>query len=617
MIVYLRLAFGTACVLAPGWAVARAFGQRSASAILAWTFGCVFVAWAAVFTLHRSIHLALAILAVVFVAALAARSLSRLRRGTGAARTGSPVWVWLLGIVLGWLLWHVEGVVTGDGLFHEARVRKLADLTNLHLRSIDEFKDGGLHPGYAFPLWHELLALVSSISGVDPGTLMRHEPSLLVPLACAVAWESGAAVFGSRAAGTSVLLLSLAVFCFGPGHGGSYTNLAQPATAGRQLLLPSAIALFFTSQPAGTALIFGALALAHPTYAVFLLIPLAAYAVLSFGEWRTWGAPLAAAVVPTGLVLLWLRPIIDETVSHDPGPGERLRALRHYSDQLVVTNDHHYRLAPEVVGRSGAVAIAALLVLPLLGVALRARRWATFALGGSVAILLLVEVPWLFVHLANAVSLSQARRVAGFAPLVFVLAGAFALLARSVLVVPFVLAGGIVLEILWPGDFGDVLRHGGPPFAAWVALVGGLAAIVFGLVIRPQRFDWRERYGLGAVATACFVLPIFAHGIWHWSPILQSDPYAISPRLVHRLRTVVPKGSIVLAPVAASYRVTAQAPVYVVALPVSHVANTIANDPYGRLRAVRHWSLTNDPAVARRYGATWAIRSGRLYRLPR
>ena len=58
VIVYLRLAFGTLCVLAPGWAVARAFGQRSMSAILAWTMAAIFVAWAAVFTFHRSIHLA-------------------------------------------------------------------------------------------------------------------------------------------------------------------------------------------------------------------------------------------------------------------------------------------------------------------------------------------------------------------------------------------------------------------------------------------------------------------------------------------------------------------------------------------------------------------------------
>src|SRR5206468_5450440 len=290
---------------------------------------------------------------------------------------------WLVGVGLGWFLWHVEGVVTGDGLFHEARVRKLVDLTSLHLRSVDEFKDGGLHPGYAFPLWHGLLALVSWFSGVDPGVALRHSPSLLAPIACAVAWEAGVAVFGSRWAGWSLLVVLLAVFCFGPGHGGSWATLALPGTAARQLLVPAAIALFFTRRWLPTAAIFGALALTHPTYALFLLIPLLGFAVVRATEWRRWAPTAAAAIVPTGLALLWLKPIVDETVSHDPGPAERLRALHHYGDQLVVTNLHHYRLAPEVFGRRGAAAVAALVLLPVAALVAPRRRWAAFAAGGT------------------------------------------------------------------------------------------------------------------------------------------------------------------------------------------------------------------------------------------
>ena len=78
----------------------------------------------------------------------------------------------------------------------------------------------------------------------------------------------------------------------------------------------------------------------------------------------------------------------------------------------------------------------------------------------------------------------------------------------------------------------------------------------------------------------------------------------------------MPKGATVIAPVRTSYEVAAVAPVYVVAAPVTHVANTNANDPYRRVADVHRWIRTNDPAVARRYGATWAIRAGRLYRLP-
>jgi len=629
VIEYLRLAFGTVVVLLPGVAVARAFGQRSASATLAWGLACVFVAWAVVFTVHSNIRAAALVLAAIGIGALLLRyepgSLfkpgSRVSRsprqletrfGPGLER-GSSAWVWAVGIVLGWFLWHVEGVVLGDGLFHEARVRKLVALGDLHLRTVDEFKDGGLHPGYAFPLWHGFLALVSWVSGVDAGGVIRHEPSLLAPLACAVAWEAGVVLFNSRWAGTSVLLATLAVFCFGPGHGGSFTVLALPATAGRQLLVPAAIALFF-GRPgwrtwAVVAAVFGALVLTHPTYAVFLLIPLVGYAAIRAVEWRAWAPALAAAVVPTGLALLWLKPIVDETLSHNPGPGERARAIAHYGSSLVVSDDRHYRLAAEMFGRSGVVAVAALLLLPLAGLALR-RRWAAFALGGTLLVLVLMEVPWLFVHVSDTVSISQSRRAAGFAPLPFALAGALALVARRVAVLPVALVAGIVLQRLWPGDFDYGLSHGGPALATWFALVGGGVALVLGLVLRPR--EPREHQFLGAAAMLCLVLPVLVHGVWHWTVDDKVDPYALSPRLVHNLRTKVPKGAVVLAPVRTSYHVAANAPVYVVATPVVHVANTKANDPYGRVRAVHHWVLTNDPRVAKRYGATWQIRNGRL-----
>ena len=56
-----------------------------------------------------------------------------------------------------------------------------------------------------------------------------------------------------------------------------------------------------------------------------------------------------------------------------------------------------------------------------------------------------------------------------------------------------------------------------------------------------------------------------------------------------------------------SYEILADAPVYVVAAPLAHVANTRANDPAQRIEAVDHWLATGDPAIPRRYGATWAV----------
>jgi hypothetical protein len=594
VIEYIRLAFGTVLVLLPGLALGRTMSE-----VVAWTMGALFLAWGVVFTVHSNIKLAALVMVALFVIALAARRrLALERRRPGAAIA--------LGIVLGWLLWHTAGAVVGDGLFHEGRVRKLVELGDLHLRTVDEFKDGGLHPGYAFPLWHGLDALVAWVAGLDPSVVMRHEGSLLAPVAVAVAYEAGAAVFRSRAGGVTVALGQVALFCFAPGGGGSYAQLAQPANAARQILAPAAIALFFSRNYAATAVVFGALALVHSSYALFMLVPLV---VLAYREWRAY----VAAAVPVAAALLWLRPLVKETRAHNPSDVERLRGLQQYADQLVISGPHHFRLAPEVLGRTGAVAIAALFLLPLTALAFR-RRWGQYVLGGSLLILLLMEVPWLFVHLSDAASLSQARRAAGFAPLPFAFAGAFALAARRVVVLPAALAVGIVLQILWPGDFGVGLRHGGPALATWVALIGGLVALAAVLVLRPPPV--REHHGLAAFAAALFVLPVVVHGLSHWSPRNSTDADALSARLVHNLRTRVPEGSVVIAPVRTSYEVAAVAPVYVVAAPATHVANTNANDPYRRIRDVRRWIATHDPAIAERYGATWQILGGRLSRVP-
>ena len=132
---------------------------------------------------------------------------------------------------------------------------------------------------------------------------------------------------------------------------------------------------------------------------------------------------------PAGAVALWLRPIARETVSVNPSADELTRALQHYRNQLDVFSDGSYRLAPEVVGRAGAVAVLALFAVPLAVLAAR-RRWGAFVIGGFLAVLALVLWPTLFTHFADAVSISQARRAAGFVPFPFAVAGGAAVLAR-------------------------------------------------------------------------------------------------------------------------------------------------------------------------------------------
>jgi len=264
-----------------------------------------------------------------------------------------------------------------------------------------------------------------------------------------------------------------------------------------------------------------------------------------------------------------------------------------------------------VPGRTGAVAVAALALVPLAGLAAK-RRWGAFVLGGAVAVLALMLIPELFTPFSNAVSLSQSRRAAGFLPFAFAFAGGLALLARSIWVLPFALAAGILLERQWPGDFAYGLREGGPGAVTWFALVGGAVALVVGVVAARNRP--KERYGLGSLAALLFVLPVAVHGFRQWTPLNPTDAHALSPRLLAAVQRL-PKGAVVIADPETSYRVAAAAPVYLVAAPVPHVANTKANDPATRVADVQRWLATGDPAIPRRYGAGWAVVKGRLVRL--
>ena len=604
---YVRLALATGAVLLPGSLVARALGRTSVSATLVWSLASVFLALLVVFVLGTSLAPALLVLGAV-----AAAAIPFARR---ADRDGTPVLVLLVGVVFGLALWHVSGPLGGDALFHLARVRKLDSLGGLSLGSLNEFRDGGLHPGYAFPLWHGFLALVAKISGLDPATVVRHEASVLAPIAFAVAYESGKAVFKSAAGGIAVLLAQVALIALAPGHGGAYTALAAPPTAARQLLVPAVLALFFLSldgEPwphrAGVAAGGLALALVHPTYALFVALPLGGFVaarwLLARDDLRAGAAALAALLVPTGLVLLWLRPVVNETVSHDPSRAEKLRALRHYGDQLDVWSPGRYRLAPEVLGRGGAVAVAALLLVPLAALAAR-RRWAAFVLGGSTAVLVLVLVPILFTHFSDAVSLSQSRRAAGFLPFSFAFAGGLGVLRRltSVAVLPAALLAGIVFQHVWPGDFAYGLHDGGPAFATWIAAVGGATAIAAAALLRRDAV--REQ--APALAAALFVIPVAVHAASTWSPRSRTDAGRLPAGLVQALRSEVPKRAIVFSDLETSYRIAATAPVYVAAAPPAHVADTSKNRPYARRDDVIEFGRTHDLAIPRRYRAGWLV----------
>lgn len=607
--IYLRLAAATGVLLLPG----RLLAGGGASATLGWSLGALAAALAVVFVVHGSLTLVLVLLGALTLAL----ALWSPRPAEVPGRTSGLVL--LAGVLFGVALWHVTGPVQGDALFHLARVRKLAELPNLSLRSVDEFRDGGLHAGYAFPLWHGALALVSRLAGVDPSAVVRYEASVLCPVVFLVGYEAGRALFRDRALAVTALAGELAMLTVAQGQGGALRAVALPATAALSLLVPAALALVFSPPSrfgyATLAVLSLDLALIHPTYALFLLVPLTGYlaarALLGGrADVRAIVGSLAAVGAPTAAVLVWLLPVVRETASHDPKEAV-LRGARHglarYADQLDVRSLTRYSLRPEVVGRRGAVAVAALALVPLAALAWR-RRWAAFVLGGTLAVLALLLTPFLFPTFAEAVSLSQARRLAGFVPLPFAFAGGLFVLASLLRawVLPLALGTGIWLQLAWPGDFGYTLHHGGPALATWIAAVGGLVALVAAAIVRPR--DLRDgSTRLAALAAGLFLLPVALHGFGHWSRPTPQSSLELTPGLVHALRAQVPRRAVVFSDLETSYRIAAFAPVYVAAAPPAHVADTRANRPFARAADVKAFFAHPSLAIPRRYGAGWLV----------
>lgn len=610
MILWLRLAIATVVLLAPGLFVARALGRRGAAVAFAWSVALVAGALAFTFAVHGSLNLTLGL--VLGAGAIA----FPFRRRSGRGRPHRAIV--LVGLALGGGLWFIEGIVRGDALFHLARIRKLDDFGSLSLRAVDEFKDGGLHPGYAFPLWHGWLALVAKVADVDPSKVVLHESSILAPVALLLAFEAGRAVFRSSALAFATMLVFVSVMAFAPGGGGSYAMLELPGTAARQLLVPAVIALFFQfvrkpSRSAALTLAVAGMSLAfvHPTYALFLGIPLVGFALarvlLARTDVRESTGALLAFGVPVVLVFLWLRPLVDETTSHNPSATELQRGLKQYASDLVIHSQSSFHLDPGVVARTGAIAVAALVLVPLAGFAAR-RRWGAFVLGGTVLVLVLELWSLVFPHFSDLVSLSQSRRAAGFVPFAFALVGGAAVLTRfvRVLVLPIALAAGIVLQFEYPGDFG-LHFAGGPALATWIALFGGLAALAAATFLRARA----ESPGpLAALAVALFVLPVAVHGFSHWNEGTTQDANALTPGLVHFLRHDVPRRSVVFADLQTSYRIAAYAPVFVANAPPAHVADTKANRPYTRRGDLRTFMATANLAIPRRYGAHWLVLRG-------
>jgi len=584
---------------------------------LAWSLVAVFLAFALTFAVSGTLGLAIGLLGATMVVALVfalVSSAPALERSYLRAALGMVV----VGAALAGVLWWATGTIGGslgptvsDALFHLARVRKLDDAGALtSIRVVDDFSGAPPNPGYAFPLWHGALALVARLAGVDPTLVVLYLPAVLTPLALLFAYGAGAALFRSWAGGVATATGELALVVFGRDGVGWLQFLAQPGGAARLLLVPGLLALVFAYlQDGGRALLAtGAaaafvLAVVHPTYAVFVALPLAGFLLARFlrsdgVETRRLVAGLGAVVVPAGLFFAWLAQF--------RGSEGAPHAVRF--TQQVAKVGSGLQLRPEQIAWGGGVKVVALTTVPLAALAL-GRRWSAYVLGGTVAIAVAALVPPVFQRLADTVSLSQAVRLASFLPLPFALAGAAAFAGRARIPgVAAALAVGIGAELA----YGRAATGAG--WAVWFAALGAAGALVASAALdRLPRFEGRAPDRWAALAAVAFAVPVGVSGLGHVHRWDQPDPYALTPGLTRALREEIPPLSVVLAPSVTSYRIVGYAPVRVVIEPPGHAAFNTGEGYALRRRAAR--SFFFDPAASRagrarvllRYGVGWVV----------
>ena len=629
----LRLAASAACVLlVPGALLLRAIGWPASPgialtgsfalslAISAFGLALVFAAGGSILLMGLVIG---SVSVVVAVPAALRNGVRPVERGERRALTA----VFASGALFSVVVWWAAGPLNGDGFFHVGRARKLAELDVLSgLSSVDEFRDGGLHPGYAFPLWHAVDALVARLAGVDVTDVVLYLPAILVPLALLLAYAVGNVVFRSPYGGVALAAVQLANLGLARREEnlsgtGFFETITQPQAASHLLLVPAVVALAFGFLRDGGGVVFlclGAasmgLTLIHPSYTPFIAMLLLGFLLARLVLVRAWEPLLmhttiaiGAITAPLVLFLVLFYPVIRSSSSVTPSTLIRDQELANYGS-LVTKLGPWFGMSPDAVARAGPVVVAGLIAIPLAAFAAR-RLWAALVLGGSVAVLVALLVPPFFTIFADIFSLSQARHLPEFLPVsVAVVGGCIALSRFRGWGIALAGAVGAALVLLYPGEFTWVYADGGPSWAVWLAIVGGLAALAFG-VWRPLWGPDPNRYALAAAIA--FVVPVALAGLARVEKA-QPDGF-LTPGVVDAVRADVSGDEVVFSDRLTAYRLVAYAPVYVNASAPGHVAEVRANHVFARARDTRQffWEVgvsdAEREAILERWGADWVL----------
>jgi hypothetical protein len=496
----------------------------------------------------------------------------------------TPLSLWFIaGVVLfSALTWLGSSVNVGDAVEHIARIRKISELDPP--RSLDELgllpPDTGLHPGYAFPLWHAAGALEVWISGLEETYLFRFWPALLVPFAACAVYSAGRSMFGSRSAGLATCAAYLGVFAFPWGGVGFFRLLDYPGYICIFLFWPLVIERTFTYLREGgrepiltvAAASFAGTAI-HGSYTPFMIMLIGVFLVVRTalardrGELRRLAVMLAAVTVPFFFFLIWLYPIADSASS----------TIARGTANFVTLVDRHgglVNMKPEWLTRGGPAAIAALLLVPLASAATRTRA-AAFIGGTSAFVILLLITPWFFTPFAEVESVSQGRRLIFYLPFAFALTGGALILARfRYFAVAGALVTGALLHLRWQGDFSYALKEPGPGWVAWLSAVGAVVVLAAGVA---GKLNVRYLNGWALPIVIALVLPLAVTGINGMGILNREKRAGMNEHLVAVVDRYVSSDDVLLGMPKIAYRLTALSPIYVAAVAMGHGGDTIQN----------------------------------------
>ncbi len=640
---YRPLVVAPVLLLAPGFAAWRAIApgrpvvpHRDAVASIVLGLAVHAGALAATFALRRSIVLTLGleVAASLVLAAVAARAGPAPAPDRGAPEPGwrffgaAAALSGLVGLAV-----QRTTLIEVDAPFHLGRVRKLADLGRLSPGRMTELVDGTNHPGYAFPLWHELIAGTARAARIDPAVAYVRVGAPFAMLAGIATYALVAELVRRRdvALTATAILAGIAVATdFGQKapwiQKASWSLLSDPPSAVTQILLPTLVVavLLYAAEPGPDTLLLvaagsGAVSIVHPTYLPLALIPITGAVVLDALHerriaWRRLALGAAALLAPFAAYTAWVLPLARDTAGRTGSAQAQADALQLYSGQLGQVHEWHglVLLDPRFLLLKSHVALAAMAAA--VAVALLPARRARWLLGAVAAIVVVALVPPLFDLLQRALTISQARRIGLFLPAAPVLAiAALALterLRRPLLLLPAALAVGIAAALI-PGNSVAVVAV---MVAATLLLVAAVALIALRQPLRRAGASDGSGRAPAAVVALCLAGPAIVAGGPAFVDHVRhpgAPALTLSPELLRRLRAL-PRGTVVAGDLPASYLVPAYTLDAIVAAPPKNVADTSGNDPYRRaadmLTVLR--ALTPDAtrrAILRRYHAQYLL----------